>query len=62
MGKAGFMDIQDQTGKLQIYFKINDLGENFYENLSKWDIGDIISVEGFVFKTRRGEISVHAKK
>lgn len=62
MGKAGFMDIQDQSGKLQVYFKINDLGENFYENLSNWDIGDIITVSGFVFKTRRGEISVHAKK
>ncbi len=62
MGKAGFMDIQDQSGKLQVYFKINDLGENFYENLSNWDIGDIITVSGFVFKTRRGEISVHAKE
>lgn len=62
MGKAGFMDIQDQSGKLQVYFKINDLGENFYDNLSNWDIGDIITVSGFVFKTRRGEISVHAKE
>lgn len=62
MGKAGFMDIQDQSGRLQVYFKINDLGENFYENLSNWDIGDIITVSGFVFKTRRGEISVHAKE
>lgn len=62
MGKACFMDVHDKTGRMQIYIKINDIGEDFYNELSKWDIGDIISVEGFVFKTRRGEISVHAQK
>ncbi len=62
MGKACFMDVHDNTGRMQVYIKINDIGEDFYNELSKWDIGDIISVEGFVFKTRRGEISVHAKK
>ena len=62
MGKACFMDVHDSTGRMQVYIKINDIGEDFYNELSKWDIGDIISVEGFVFKTRRGEISVHAKK
>lgn len=61
MGKACFMDVHDCTGRIQVYIKINDIGEDFYNELSKWDIGDIISVEGFVFKTRRGEISVHAK-
>lgn len=62
MGKACFMDIHDRTGRMQVYMKIDDIGEETYTELSKWDIGDIISVEGFVFKTRRGEISVHAKK
>lgn len=61
MGKACFMDVVDNTGRIQIYIKIDDIGEDFYNELSKWDIGDIICVEGFVFKTRRGEISVHAK-
>lgn len=62
MGKACFIDVLDGTGRIQVYIKINDIGENFYNELSKWDIGDIICVEGFVFKTRRGEISVHAQK
>ncbi len=62
MGKASFMDIQDSEGRIQIYLSINDLGEEFYKNLDKWDIGDIVSVHGVVFKTRRGEISVHAKE
>lgn len=62
MGKACFMDVHDSTGRMQVYIKINDIGEDFYNELSKWDIGDIINIEGFVFKTRRGEISVHAKK
>lgn len=62
MGKASFVDLQDTTGRVQVYIKINDVGEEFYEGLSKWDIGDIIGVEGAVFKTRRGEISVHANK
>ena len=62
MGKASFMDIHDKTGRMQIYLKIDDIGEEAYKGLSKWDIGDIISVKGFVFKTRRGEISVHAKQ
>ncbi len=62
MGKAAFMDIHDRTGRMQVYLKIDDIGQEAFEMLSKWDIGDIISVEGYVFKTRRGEISVHAKK
>ena len=62
MGKAAFMDIHDRTGHMQVYLKIDDIGQEAFEMLSKWDIGDIISVEGYVFKTRRGEISVHAKK
>lgn len=62
MGKASFMDILDSKGRIQIYVKIDDIGEEAYEDLSYWDIGDIIGIKGFVFKTRRGEISVHAKK
>lgn len=62
MGKAAFLDVNDREGRMQVYLKIDDIGKDNFEELSKWDIGDIISVEGFVFKTRRGEISVHAKK
>ncbi len=62
MGKAAFLDVHDRTGRMQVYLKIDDIGDEFFETLSKWDIGDIIFVEGFVFKTRRGEISVHAKR
>lgn len=62
MGKASFMDVYDSSGKIQIYLSINDLGEEFYKGLDKWDIGDIASVKGFVFKTKREEISIHAKE
>lgn len=60
MGKATFCDIQDETGKIQIYFRKNDLGEK-YDLLKFLDIGDIIGVEGFVFRTRMGEITVHVQ-
>lgn len=62
MGKASFMDIYDRTGRMQVYLKIDEIGEEAYNGLSKWDIGDIASVRGYVFRTRRGEISVHAKE
>lgn len=62
MGKASFMDIHDRTGRMQVYLRINDLGEEVYHGFSNWDIGDIACVKGFVFRTRRGEISVHAKE
>lgn len=62
MGKATFMDVHDSSGRIQVYIKINDVGEEVYQGFSKWDIGDIISVKGFVFRTRRGEISIHAKE
>lgn len=61
MGKASFMDIHDRTGRMQVYLKIDQIGEESYNDLAKWDIGDIASVNGYVFRTRRGEISVHAK-
>lgn len=62
MGKATFIDIHDRSGRMQVYIRINDIGEEAYANMSKWDIGDILEVTGFVFRTRRGEISVHAKE
>lgn len=59
MGKASFAHIQDDKGKIQIYLKQDDIGENSYKAFKLLDIGDIIGVEGFVFKTKTGEISVH---
>ena len=61
MGKANFIDVMDGKGRVQCYVRINDIGEENFEQFKKWDIGDIIGVEGTVFRTRRGEISVHAK-
>ena len=60
MGKANFIDVHDRTGRMQIYVRINDVGEDVFADFKKWDLGDIVEVKGFVFKTRRGEISVHA--
>ena len=61
MGKASFMDIHDRSGRMQVYLKIDEVGEDVYKGLSNWDLGDIAEVKGYVFRTRRGEISVHAK-
>ena len=61
MGKANFIDVMDGKGRVQCYVRINDVGEDVFEQFKKWDIGDIIGVEGMVFRTRRGEISVHVK-
>ena len=62
MGKANFIDLADGKGRIQCYIRINDIGEEAFADYRKWDIGDIIGVEGFVFLTRRGEISIHAQK
>jgi len=62
MGKANFIDVQDRNGRIQVYVRMNDIGEDEYKEFKKWDIGDIVEVKGFVFKTRTGEISVHAKE
>lgn len=62
MGKASFCTIQDSDEKIQSYVSINDLGEENYKAFKTWDIGDIIGITGFVFKTRTEEISVHAKE
>ena len=61
MGKANFIDIQDGKGRIQCYIKIDDVGTETFEQYKKWDIGDIVGVSGTVFRTRRGEISVHVK-
>jgi len=60
MGKASFAHIMDQKGRIQIYLKKDDIGDN-YDAFRLMDIGDIIGVEGYVFKTKTGEISVHLK-
>ncbi len=62
MGKANFIDVRDDTGRMQIYVRRDEVGEDIYADFKKWDLGDIIGVEGFVFKTMKGEISIHAKK
>ena len=61
MGKAIFADLQDGAGRIQIYVRIDDVGEEGLATFKKMDIGDIIGVEGVVFRTKRGEISVKAK-
>ena len=62
MGKASFCTIQDSDEKIQSYVSINDLGEESYKAFKTFDIGDIIGITGFVFKTKTEEISVHAKE
>jgi lysyl-tRNA synthetase class 2 len=61
MGKASFCHIMDSQGKIQIYLKRDDIGET-YDLFRLFDIGDIIGVEGYVFRTKMGEVSVHAQK
>lgn len=61
MGKASFASIQDQTGRIQIYIKKDDVGE-VYENFKLMDIGDIIGIRGYTFRTKTGEISVHCRE
>lgn len=61
MGKAGFININDRDGKIQVYVRRDDIGEEEYADFKKYDIGDIVEVTGFVFKTKTGEISIHAK-
>jgi len=63
MGKASFAALQDRTGKIQFYVRRDDVGEEVYTEFKKqWDIGDICEVKGYVFKTKTGETSVHAKE
>ena len=62
MGKANFIDIQDRNGRIQAYVRMNDIGEETFKEFKTWDLGDIVEIKGFVFKTKTGEISVHAKE
>ena len=59
MGKASFADLRDTTGNIQMYVKRDDVGADVYQEFKKFDIGDIVGVRGFVFRTKMGEISVH---
>ncbi len=60
MGKASFCDVRDREGKIQIYVRKNELGEESYNEFKKMDIGDIVGVKGIVFRTQHGEVSVRA--
>jgi len=62
MGKASFATLQDQSGKIQLYFRQDDMGEAQYKILRNADIGDVIGAEGNIFKTKTGEITVYVKK
>lgn len=61
MGKAAFVHLQDMSGKLQVYIKRDDVTEAAYEAFKNWDLGDIIGVQGYLFKTKTGELSLHAQ-
>ncbi len=61
MGKASFCNLQDRDGAMQSYVSRNDIGDEPYADFKKFDIGDLVGIEGFVFRTKTGEISVHAK-
>jgi len=60
MGKASFVGLRDGEGDIQLYVRREDVGEETYADFKKWDIGDVIGVKGIVFRTKTGEISVHA--
>ncbi len=60
MGKASFCTLQDSTGRIQIYVKGEDVGAEVYASFKHWDLGDIVAAEGLVFKTKTGELSIHA--
>ena len=62
MGKANFIDVRDNTDRMQVYIRMNDIGEEAFKEFKTWDMGDIVGVEGFVFRTRMGEVTVHAQK
>ena len=60
-GKVAFVDLMDQSGRIQLYVRSEDIGAEYYADFKKLDIGDIIGVTGFVFRTRMGEPSIHVK-
>ena len=61
MGKASFATLQDSSGRIQVYIKGEDVGAELYASFKHWDLGDIVAAEGLVFKTRTGELSIHAR-
>lgn len=60
MGKASFIDVRDGSDRMQVYVRRDEIGDDNYAEFKKWDLGDIIGVKGKVFRTKMGEISVHA--
>ena len=60
MGKASFIDVRDGSDRMQVYVRRDEIGDNAYAEFKKWDLGDIVGVKGKVFRTKMGEISVHA--
>jgi lysyl-tRNA synthetase class 2 len=62
MGKASFATLQDSSGRIQIYIKRDDVGEDVYASFKHWDLGDIVAAVGKVFKTKTGELSIHASE
>ena len=62
MGKASFCNVQDLKGNIQSYVARDEIGEDSYKDFKKMDVGDLIGITGFVFKTKTGEISIHAKE
>ena len=62
MGKASFIDIQDKQGRIQCYVRRDEIGEDEYKWFKTYDIGDIVGVEGTVFRTKHGEVSIKAEK
>ena len=61
MGKASFADLRDTSDRMQIYVRIDEIGKEQFDEFKTWDLGDIVGVTGYVFKTKTGEISVHVK-
>ena len=61
MGKASFIQIQDVKGKIQAYFKQDDLGKDTYKLLKKLDLGDILGIKGFIFRTKTNELTIHVE-
>ncbi|MBR4928731.1 MAG: lysine--tRNA ligase [Oscillospiraceae bacterium] len=62
MGKASFFNLQDSSGTIQVYARRDDVGDDTYARFKKWDIGDILGVKGYVFRTQTGEITIHASE
>ena len=62
MGKANFIDVQDRNGRIQAYVRMNDIGEDAFKEFKSWDLGDIVEIKGYVFKTRTGEVPFTQRK